>query len=231
MYERQATAYFARHRGQPALIIGNGPSANLVAAHKEEIKKKFITIGMNRSWQLIDSKYHVIMFHWEHLNDLAKHKFPTKNVTLWTYKDYSEMWVREVNDGDVIYVPSVADPKNEMHQYNIAGMISLDLSDCSYADMTGMFALEVALWMRCDPIFLIGFDLYGGHFGDKLAPESEWRDVQVELFDMTADQIDREAPWASVYNCNPESRISGFKKITFEEALQWGNQAQQQSTS
>jgi hypothetical protein len=147
-----------------------------------------------------------------------------RGKTLWTYKDYSEMWVREVNEGSVVYVTSVADPRTELHKYNIAGLISLDLSECSYADMTGMFALEIALWMRCDPIFLIGYDLYGGHFANGWRPEDEWREIQIEMFDMTAEQIDLEAPWASIYNCNPESRISGFKKIEFEEALKWESQ-------
>ena len=221
MIERNAVDYFAKHRGMPAFVIGNGPSASNLIGYDAYVKDNFVTIGMNRSWQLIDSQYHVIMFHHEHLEDLKRNKFSTKGVTLWTYKDYSEMWVREVEEGDVIYVPSVADPRNEMHQFNLAGMISLDLSECSYADMTGMFALEVALWLRCDPIFLIGYDLYGGHFCDSWKPEDEWQSVQVDLFDLTAEQIEVEAPWASIYNCNQKSRILGFKKLDLEVALQW----------
>lgn len=217
--EHQANDYYAKHRGQPTLIIGNGPSAKQVSSHIDKIKSNFVTIGMNRSWQLIDSQYHIIMFHYEHLEDLANHKYPVK--TLWTFKDYSEMWVREVDDGNVIFVPSVADPHSPLHKYNSAGLISLDMSECSYADMTGMFALEVALWMRCDPILLIGFDLHDGHFCDKDKPEDEWRDIQVDLFELTAKQIEKEASWASIYNCNPESRISGFKKVPFEEVLDW----------
>lgn len=217
MKELQAVDYYSIHKGEPTLVIGNGPSANQIKDYTQVIKNKYITIGMNRSWQLIDADYHVIMFHREHLDDLVKYKYPLS--TLWCFKDYCEMWVREIEYGNVVYVPSVADPKDPMHQFNLAGMISLDLSENSYADMTGMFALEVALWMRCDPIYLIGFDLYGGHFCDKEKPEDEWRDIQVEIFDMTCEQVADEASWASVYNCNPESRITQLPKVKFEDIL------------
>jgi len=217
MRELAATHFFAGHVDQPALLIGNGPSANQILPYLDEIKHKFITIGMNRSWKLFHATYHAIMFHHEHLSDLAKRKYTVK--TLWTYKTYAEKFTQDVYEGNVVYVASVADPNNPIHEFNLAGLISLDLSDCSYADMTGMFALEIALWMRCKPICLIGYDMYGGHFCDLARPEDDWQEVQAELFDMTARQIEQEAKWAKVYNCSLESNITGFEKIALEEAI------------
>ena len=221
MKEQPAVDFFAAHRGQPAILLGNGPSLNWVKDKALDLSP-FVKIGMNRSWEIVpDFDYHCIMFHYEHLTDLQKRKFSMQNKVLWTYKDYTEMWVRDINEGSVIYVPAVCDPKSPLHEYNIAGLISTDLSDCSYADMTGHFALEVALWMRCDPIYLLGFDFYGGHFCDKLKPEEDWREMQIELFELAAAQIRAEVPWANIYNLNPESRVRGFDFIDFEEIMKW----------
>jgi len=219
MREDYAVNYFNIHKNKPAIILGNGPSLNNIRGHEEYIKSNFITIGMNTSWQLMQTQYHIIMFHYEHLEDLKRGKWVPKNCILWAFKDYCEMVLRDINEGTVIYVPSVADPKNEMHQYNYAGMISTDISDCSYADMTGHFALEVAVWMRCNPIYLIGFDLYGGHFNDKLKPEDEWRGIQVDLMDMAAAQLKQELPQIKIYNLNPESAIEGFEKKELGDVL------------
>jgi hypothetical protein len=191
----------------------------MVKGYEEEISKQFITIGMNTSWQVMKTKYHAIMFHYEQLDDLKKKKWEPRGVTLWAYKNYCEMWLREVDVGNVVYVEAVADPQSDMHEFNSAGMLSLDVSECSYADMTGQFALEIALYMRCNPIYLIGFDLYGGHFNDKLKPEDEWREIQIDFMNMSAEQIKKDWPDIKIYNLNPESAIEGFEKVAFEDVI------------
>jgi hypothetical protein len=219
MREVSAANYSNMHSNQPTIILGNGPSLTKIKGHEEEIRDRFVTIGMNTSWQIMMTQYHAIMFHYEHLEDLKKKKWEPKGVTLWTYKHYSEMWVREVDIGNVIYVEAVADPQSDMHEFNSAGMLSLDVSECSYADMTGQFALEIALYMRCNPIYLIGFDLYGGHFNDKLKPEDEWREIQIEFMDISAAQIRKDWSDIKVYNLNPESAVEGFEKLEFEDVI------------
>lgn len=220
MKHRNAEDYFNVHKDQPALILGNGPSLNEIKGYEEYILNNFVTIGMNRSWRILQTKYHAIMFHYEHLDELKRGLWkPEPNSVLWAFKDYCEMWLREVDQGSVIYVPSVADPQDDMHQFNFGGLISSDLSENSYADMTGHFALEVALWMRCKPIYLIGFDLYGGHFDDKLRPDDAGREMQIDLFDYTAEHIKTDFKWAEVYNLSEKSAITGFEKKALSEVL------------
>lgn len=174
---------------------------------------------MNQSWKFMPTEHHCIMFHKDQLEDLKK--WDVSRTTLWLFKDYCEMFVRDVKYKSVVYVPSVADPHSEMHQYNQFGLISNSLDDASFADMTGHFAIEVALWMRCNPIYLIGFDLYGKHFcSDKHGiVEEEWQDIQVDMWDDTARQIKLEFKWSTVYNLSPESRISGFEKVGLDGFL------------
>jgi hypothetical protein len=219
--EVSAEEYFARYKGQPAIIFGNGPSLKLLESHKDWINHRFVTIGMNQSWKFMPADYHCIMFHKDQLEELKQ--WDVSNTHLWLFKDYCEMFVRDVNYAKVTYVPSVADPQSELHQYNQFGMVSSHLDDASFADMTGHFALEVALWMRCNPIYLIGYDLYGKHFckDNHGRVEEEWQDIQVEMWDMTAEQIHLDFKWASVYNLSPDSRISGFTKFTAEELEGW----------
>jgi len=221
MKQRRADEYYHVHSNYPAIIFGNGPSLDLVKGHEAVLNREFITIGMNRSWRVYPNpNYHVVMFHWEHLDDLSKGKWvPSTGCTIWAFKDYCEMYLREVSQGNVVYVPSVANPDEEMHNYNLAGMLSCDVAEGSFADMTGHFGLEVALYLGCNPIYLVGYDLYGGHFDDKLKPEDEWREVQVELFEYAAKQIKDEFKDRQVYNLNPNSVIEGFEKKEITEVL------------
>jgi hypothetical protein len=221
MKERRADEFYSVHTGYPAILFGNGPSLRMVEGYERILNHDFITIGMNRSWQVYPNpNYHAVMFHYEHLDDLKQGKWiPSPGCTIWAFKDYCELALREVDRGNVVYVPSVANPDNELHQYNLAGMISCDVADGSFADMTGHFALEIALYLGCDPIYLVGYDLYGGHFNDKLKPEEEWREIQIDLFDLAAAQIKAEFTRQHVYNLNPDSMIEGFEKKEIEDVL------------
>jgi hypothetical protein len=101
--------------------------------------------------------------------------------------------------------------------YNVMGLVSLYLDDQSWADLTGHFALEVALWMGFNPIYLLGYDLYGGHFCDDFSPEAGWQDVQLEAFEITAKQLKEERPKVNIYNLSPDSLIEGFEKRGLDE--------------
>jgi hypothetical protein len=221
MKEQRADTYYNVHSNYPAVVLGNGPSLELVRGYERNLNHDFITIGMNRSWKVYPNpNYHAIMFHYEHLQDLQDGKWvPTSGCTVWAFKHYCEMWLRDVDQGKVVYVPSVAEPDNDMHQYNLAGMLSCDLAEASFADMTGHFGLEIALYLGCDPIYLVGYDLYGGHFDDKLKPEDEWREVQVDLFEYSAKQIKDEFS-QRVYNLSPDSVIEGFEKREIKDVIE-----------
>lgn len=215
--EVSATDYYGTEAGKPAILLGNGPSLKKLELHKEWLHKNFVLIGMNQSWKFTITPYHCIMFHKDQLEDLKK--WDVSKTHLWLFKDYCEMFVRDVKYDKVTFVTSMADPRTDLHKINYFGLISSQLDDASFADMTGHFALELALWMRCNPIYLIGFDLYGKHFTkDKHgAVETEWQDIQVEMWDMTAEQVNTGCKWSHVINLNPESRINNFEKFTQEQ--------------
>jgi hypothetical protein len=221
MQETPITTFTANHRNEPAILLGNGPSLELLKPYKDHlIEARIVQIGMNKSWKLWPTQYHCIMFHKEHLQDLVDKKWQTHGV-LFAYKDHCESFLNKVPTGNVVYVHDslFRQDSPNLHDSQMAGLISTYLDEGSSADMTGHFAIEVALWLKCNPIYLIGYDLYGGHFCDENKPEDEWQETQVFLFEETAVQLKLEFPALKVFNLSPKSLIEGFDKLSLEEVF------------
>ena len=77
----------------------------------------------------------------------------------------------------------------------------------------GTFALEIAVWMGFNPIYLLGLDMILGenHFYDNGpgSPEKV-RKKQWFLWDTCAEQIKQQRPGIKIYNANPNSMAKGF---------------------
>lgn len=81
---------------------------------------------------------------------------------------------------------------------------------------SGYGALNLAYLKRARTIFLLGFDMAGGHWH----PEPGWGgaimlEPWVSAFDVAADQL--KANGVHVVNCSPRSAIAAFEKISLEE--------------
>jgi hypothetical protein len=160
------------------------------------------------------------MFHYEHLEDIVEQKWNTQGSFIWAYKGHCEKYLDKVRVGSVIYVDdSIFREQGELRDTQISGLISIQLDEGSSADMTGHFALEVALWLKCNPIYLIGYDCYGAHFCDEITPEDGWQSIQADMFDQTAEQLKLDAEDVKIYNLSPKSSIQGFEKKTIEEVF------------
>lgn len=92
---------------------------------------------------------------------------------------------------------------------------------------TGLCGINLAELLGWDPIFLLGFDAdgdrgdgrmdnYHAHYPrDWAKPTAFSREKFVRIFDSV-----KSAVRAKVYNCNPDSELTCFPKITPEDAIQ-----------
>lgn len=219
MNQQPIDSFYANHKKEPAILLGNGPSLKLLRPYKESLTG-FVQIGMNKSWKLWPTLYHCIMFHYEHLEDLVAKAWNPKGTFLWAYKDHCEKYLDKVQEGNVIYVDdSIFRDEGDLKDTQISGLISTQLDEGSSADMTGHFALEVALWMKCNPIYLIGYDLYGEHFDSDISPDRLAQEIQADMFDQTAGQLKLDVEDVEVYNLSPDSIITGFEKKSIKEVF------------
>ncbi len=219
MQAQPINTFYANHKKEPAILLGNGPSLELLRPYQGQLEG-FCQIGMNKSWKLWPTLHHCIMFHYEHLEDLVARAWNPRGTFLWAYKNHCEKYLDKVQEGNVIYVDdSVFRAQGDLKDTQIFGLISIQLDEGSSADMTGHFALEVALWMKCNPIYLIGYDLYGEHFDSDISPDRLDQEIQTDMFDETAKQLKLDMPEVEIYNLSPDSTIQGFEKKTLEEVF------------
>lgn len=221
MQSQPIDTYYANHKGQAGILLGNGPSLELLRPYREYLNRSgVVQIGMNQSWRLWPTLHHCVMFHFEHLQDIQEQKWPIQGSFIWAYKGHCEEYLDKVKAGNVIYIDdSIFRTQGDLRDTQISGLISIQLDEGSSADMTGHFALEVALWLGCNPIYLIGYDCYGAHFCDSNKPEEDYQEVQADLFDQTAIQLKLEKPEIKIVNLNPDSLIREFEKKTLEEVF------------
>lgn len=93
---------------------------------------------------------------------------------------------------------------------------------CMYGSaQSGLVAINAALIGKAKNIYLLGFDAKFsngmGHFYSK-----DWKhtmDDKPAQYERMARCYDAFREYKNIYNCNPDSGITAFKKITIEQAL------------
>ena len=199
------------HAGEPCLVLGNGPSLDQV----DFSKVKMHTIGIHRSWKKVVSPYHVILRQNRWWDEIEQSKW-IPNV-VWARGEPG--WFNAKRDSYVVRVKG----RTPVICLSSAGFgrFSFDLyQDGTWQHNAGLLAMEVAAYMGFDPIYLSGFDIEGGHFGngnEDAAKESVKR-LQYYLFKAAAQYIKRERPRLVIKNVNPNSRIAHlFDMAEFRE--------------
>ena len=187
----------------PALLLGNGPSLELIDFGRLAVP---VVIGMNRSWKAYQAMYHCLMYREEHISALTSGQCGPR-VLFTIMQPHQAMATRRVlPELHLVRFPQIRT------NYPLGTMAFDGLEKGTPCRNTGQFAIEVALWLGCDPIYLIGYDLGydDGHFFDDASPSGEWRDKQRALFRLLAQNIAKKFPDRSVFNLNPESSVDAF---------------------
>lgn len=122
--------YSKTHMGRPALVFGNGWRLNRMLAWA--VLPFVVTVGVNRSWEIVDSMYHATI-------DPEGDAPPEyKGVRFGSIKNPHP---------DVI--------KAYWSTYWIE---NAQLTKPVSPVLSGLFAIEVAAFLGCAPIYLVGFD-------------------------------------------------------------------------
>lgn len=183
----------------PVYIVGGGPS--LIGFDFERLRGRRI-LAVNEA--LVRLSFHPdAVFSLD--NNWARHrcaemscfrgeKYLAVQEEYWPYCDQSATMLRRVR------MPGLSDDPGAIH---ICGT-------------SGYGALNLAYLKRAREVFLLGFDMAGGHWH----PEPHWGgSITLEpwavVFDATLPYLDRAG--VKVWNCSLRSKITAFEKISLED--------------
>lgn len=167
------------HEEEPVLLLGNGPSLNLLDAGRV----KMTTIGIHRSWFVLHSKYHIILRSIPRYPSWRNH-----------WEDYKSLEQKP----EVVFTSDPRDPGVACQNLIVVPMEKNSFN-------AGLLALRIALLMKFNPIYLIGYDMNyneGNFMDSSLIPPDKSKDRQVKLIAEICDGL------TGVYNCSPSSRLT-----------------------
>ena len=206
---RSIKSYRYKHKGERCIILGNGPSLDMVDLSNIGCP----TIGTNASWMVHESTYHCATDDWQFENYSAH-----RNINSWT-----NLFTANV-DYDAFGVPN---PKSCVRltilDHGGEAAWSDDLTRGIYLCTTIMwYALQLAAWMGFVESGLIGFDLCAYGFNSKFYKHPK---TSEPFFNEIADTQNRLMGWArkrldgrmKITNLSPISRCDTLEKIRFEQ--------------
>lgn len=194
----------------PCLLIGNGPSLSKWYARLYDWHSKYLTIGMNLSWkppietpqfEEFHSHYHCIInaSQLRHTINYDGAKWTRAVVTGMSNKRH----LKDRQDG--LLLPQVG------HE----DIWRFDLHRGTDARFTGMMALQLAVYLGCNPIYMLGYDAHptdAHHWG---GPPPRRRSVGQRAREFHVQDMERAARRIAgldvqVLNANAESAITAF---------------------
>lgn len=206
-----------KHVGEPVALLCNGPS--LLRYDLSTLPCK--AIGMHGSWRLLQTEYHVILIHKPYFEEIAQglcrpkivfvRDFYGKFVDTPGYYDDKRGWHPCCYHRDTVVIPRAPGRQN--------ASFSFRLDEGNNIVHCGLLALEIAVWMGFNPIYLLGLDLIAGegHFYDPpgtKCPTEVKRQIQIDLWQHSAERIKNARPRIEVYNANRQSAVRSFKVKT-----------------
>lgn len=182
------------HRGQRCILLGNGPSLERL---DQPLLPDITVIGMHRSWRLINAHYHVILQRRQFFDEITDGKWNPRGMIITK---------RSLAGGLADRLPCDVIPIRSRGIKQQEGEMSFDLSWGSAAVMCGQLTLEIAVWMGFTTIYLIGYDLCGGHaFNTDPDLGHHLRARQLRIMIRARLDIKRERPDVSVINLKNHS--------------------------
>ncbi len=204
----------------PVCLLGSGPSAKDVDFYKINMP----CIGINQSWRDMDTPWRVFIdpSNWM---DLYQGTAPKPELAIFPFPAHNNQAQMRVGirEGHIFMGihPKIPDltacvimhlPEGQtMYKFN-----AFKLDEGTFAPFSGIFALELAIWVGYNPIYLVGFDCTGSHYFDP-------------TFNITKFCLNSWGRWLAdaashlhgsgieVFDCSPLSDHGGFPKINREE--------------
>lgn len=194
-----ASRYRNIHVGLRAVILGNGPSLERWFGSDFDA----VLIGCNRSWRWFPKARYFATVNARHYDDLYRgafnpHTVFTRAILRRRYR--GNKFCRY--GGRVVFV--------EAEENSDPNALDCDLEKPVAQCFSGLFALQVAVFMGFSEIYLLGFDGHDGegHVGDgnrstgRRSPQMPFYFAAAELARMNSTKI---------VNCNKESAITCFE--------------------
>ena len=188
------------HTGKRLFILASGPS---LKTHDLSLLKRKLVMGMNRSFLIYpDAYYHCVMDH-----------------------RLFELYERELRAVRVLFTLQ-GRPWGIPVELLGTESFSWDLQKGVYSGYTISFvALQLAMYMGFKEIYFLGLDLchqgaathFFGHDFHSQNHESTEFPKMVKMLSKAAMQLRHSD--IQVFNCSPNSTLTCFPEITFEEAI------------
>jgi hypothetical protein len=186
---------------RPLYIVGGGPS--LTGFDFARLRGRILTVNESLLYLLSVNLPPDAVFSMD--NNWARHRF----CEMSRFRGEKYLAVQE------FYWPYVDQAATMLARVRRSGL-SDDPGAIHICGTSGYGALNLAYLKRAREVYLLGFDMAGGHWH----PEPAWGggiplDPWAAAFDDAAVQL--RAAGVRVWNCSPDSKITAFPKISLEE--------------
>jgi hypothetical protein len=189
-----------RHKGEEVAILLNGPS---LLENLDYLPEH--TIGVNASGKYHYSDYHVALDYTTLVKMCDPDTYPTRPKYCFSHP--------------LRYI----DGREHKRPIHSVGWSDDPLGRGFYTGRVSLWvALQLASYMGFDPIYLVGFDLYGGHFpghineGEPMMEQSARK--QLYLMNRVKNYYQpRGIITERIYNCNPDSLCKSLPYFNLKE--------------
>ncbi len=179
------------------ILLGNGPSLWRYDPSKI-FQSRIPTIGINASWKFMRADYHCTLDK-DHVRDYFDGYYIPANGYIITSERLEHLFTSYICSAVFAeLMPKI--PLNWEQSWKT------DLALGGFPQMTGLFAIQLAIYMGAQKIWLLGFD------------SIEWRRFQHRYYHHAARMITKDRPDIEIYNCNRLSLIKAFPR---KEKLEW----------
>lgn len=204
----QLRKLYNKEKGKRCFILANGPSVNNLDLSK---LKDEVVIGMNASTLLEDKHgffqtYYVVsdlrFFDVEFKKDLATVKLKKDTVKVFRNE------IKEIYPKDIENVYYIRPLERDGFSFNLK-------KGFYYGCTTVMLAIQLAFYLGCDEIYLLGVDLVYKQSEARFYKEDNAQiddsraSVQI-LNIVNADTVLRNEFGVKIFNCNPNSLIRNY---------------------
>lgn len=205
-------------RGQPAFVVGGGPSFEAVPAERLEGR---LTIGINRAFERFDPTIIFGMDH-EFLSWLEQGKFGQEAIEKFKLSKALKVWFIPLNIAfadDILIVPTY----NGSYLQGLTAFPLTAANGIGHGNNSGYAALNLAVVLGADPIYLLGFDMrHEGqrthwHSGYETPQTQDALDSFLSYFTYAAEGVRKAG--RRVVNLCPDSALPYFEKRRWEEVL------------
>lgn len=209
---RNIKDYCLRHKGKSVCLLGNGPTLSQWSL--DELRAAgYHLFGMNKSWTHGPAYYHTFLSS-AHLEDVARQRYcPGRwqgddfkpGVLFTTYGIVSHrIRVFDGWPGTLVIMTQAGKVGDQV-------WFSADMAMGYHSCFAGSMALELAMWMGYDEIYLLGYDTHnyeGHHWDGDSKPAAAERTTQIAYMRPVSEYATKTR--SKVFNANPDSAITWF---------------------